>query len=134
MRSKNEFLSSLNDGREVYYRGKRVDSIPEHPVLKIAANHAAKLFEMERAFSDEKFGEYSAYFSIPRSTEDLHRRHKLVYETTMRCNGIFNISQAIGSDALFALTVVSRETDSRFNTQYQKRVEEYLSTVRKNDL
>jgi 4-hydroxybutyryl-CoA dehydratase/vinylacetyl-CoA-Delta-isomerase len=134
MRNSQEFLASLEDGREVYYRGKKVESISEHPVLRIAATHAAKLFYMERAVSEEKFGEYSAYFSIPRSPSDLQIRHKLIYDTTMRCNGVFNISQAIGSDALFALTITTDEADSRSKTNYRKVVEDYWSAVRKNDL
>lgn len=134
MRSKEEFLKSLNDGREIYYRGQRIVSIPAHSVLGIAARHAAKLFDMERAVRDEKLGEISAYFAIPKSPTDLVKRHKLVYDTTMRCNGIFNISQAIGSDALYALTICTEEVDARFKTSYNKNVSEYLSKVAAADL
>ncbi|MDA4130743.1 MAG: 4-hydroxybutyryl-CoA dehydratase [Thaumarchaeota archaeon] len=134
MRNKDQFMASLHDGREVYYRGKRVDSIPDHSVLRIAALHAAKLFEMDRMIADEKLGNISKYFKIPASEADLIQRHRLIYETTMACNGIFNISQAIGSDALFALKIVSAETDAKYGTTYSKAVEKYRSHVAENDL
>jgi len=135
MRNKFEFLKSLEDGREVYYRGKSVENINEHPVLKVSALHAAKLFEYpDRTYRDEKYGEVSKFFKIPRTSEDLILRHKLVYETTMFCNGIFNISQAIGSDALFALMILSRKLDKKYGTDYSRRVEKYYEEVVKKDL
>ncbi|HYB03697.1 MAG TPA: 4-hydroxyphenylacetate 3-hydroxylase N-terminal domain-containing protein, partial [Nitrososphaerales archaeon] len=91
MRTKEQYLSSLADGREIYYRGKRIENIAEHPVLKIAAFHASRLFELQnRSVSDPEFGEISRYFSTPRTSRDLEARHRLIYDTTMACNGVFN--------------------------------------------
>ena len=73
MRTKGQYLSSLSDGREVYYRGKKVDDIAGHPVLRIAALHASKLFGLKRAVHDETLGEISSYFVTPRSSSDLFR-------------------------------------------------------------
>ncbi len=135
MRTPQEFLDSLNDGREVYYRGRRVENVAQHPVTGVAARHAAKLFAFERGFrSEELGGEVSQYFRFPRGSADLLARHKLVYDTTMRCNGVFNISQAIGSDALFALSAVSRKVDAAAGTDYSKRVRDYYRHVATKDL
>ena len=135
MRSKDDYLSSLADGREVFYRGKKVDSIVGHPILKIAALHAAKLYDIDRSSFDETLGgAISSYFVTPKTSDDLVKRHKLVYSTTMTCNGIFNISQAIGSDALFALTLIAKETDRKYDTSYTPLVERYHKYVASNDL
>jgi 4-hydroxybutyryl-CoA dehydratase / vinylacetyl-CoA-Delta-isomerase len=135
MRTKDQYLSSLVDGREIYYRGKRVENMAEHPVLKIAAFHASRLFELEnRKISDPELGEISRYFSIPRSSIDLEARHRLIYDTTMACNGVFNISQAIGSDSLFALRLIAGETDSKHRTEYSGRVKKFHRKVAKEDL
>ncbi len=135
MRTSQEFLESLRDGREVFYRGKRVDDVAEHPVIGVAARHAARLFGIERGYrSEETGGEVSRYFRFPRTAADLMSRHKLVYDTTMRCNGVFNISQAIGSDALFALSIVSKQVDAASGTKYSERVAEYYRHAAKNDL
>ncbi|NON61364.1 4-hydroxyphenylacetate 3-hydroxylase N-terminal domain-containing protein, partial [Acidianus sp. RZ1] len=61
-------------------------------------------------------------------------RHRLIYDTTLYCNGIFNISQAIGSDALFALMITSKQVYTRYGTDYYKRVEKYLDKVKREDL
>ena len=52
----------------------------------------------------------------------------------MACSGIFNISQAIGSDAIFALRLVSHETDANRPTEYFLRVKKYHESVAKKDL
>ena len=41
LRSADEYRESLRDGRRVFYRGKRVEDVTTHPVLKAAVNHAA---------------------------------------------------------------------------------------------
>jgi len=134
MRTKEQYLSALSDGREVYYRGKKVGDITRHPVLKIASSHASKLYGLSRAVKDEIFGEISAYFATPHSPNDLMSRHRLVYDTTMACSGIFNISQAIGSDAIFALNLISREADSKHQKGYSERVKKYHEFVSNKDL
>jgi len=135
MRTSETFLSSLADGREIYYRGKRVENIAQHDVLKIAAIHAAKLYGIRnRTLVDRDLGEISRYFSIPRTHNDLLMRHKLIYDTTVACNGVFNISQAIGSDAIFALRLVSAQSDTKYGTNYSERVRKFHATVAKSDL
>jgi hypothetical protein len=40
-RTPEEYLEGLRDGREVWYRGERVDDVTAHPELGIAARHGA---------------------------------------------------------------------------------------------
>ncbi len=135
MRSKEDYLNSLKDGRDVRYRGEKVESILDHPVLRVTALHASKLFSLSRGFFDEDLKqEVSRYYLVPQSSEHLMQRHKLIYETTMSCNGIFNISQAIGSDALFSLVLTSKKVDKSHNTNYSSRVTAYHNYAKKNDL
>ena len=135
MRTKDQYLSSLQDDREIYYRGKRVEDITEHQVLKIAALHASRLFDLpNREIFDPDFGKISRYYSVPRNARDLEARHHLIYDTTMACSGVFNISQAIGSDCLFALGIVAKESDTRRPTEYTNRVRSYHRKVASEDL
>ncbi len=135
MRTKEDYLSSLRDGRKVYYKGKLVEDITTHPVLKVAVEHSAKLFDYpDRLYDAGTLGKISKFFKVPKSPQDLLERHKIIYDMTIFCNGIFNISQAIGSDALFALMMVSKKTDRKYGTDYSKRVEKYYEYVVKNDL
>ncbi|WP_338603283.1 4-hydroxyphenylacetate 3-hydroxylase family protein [Sulfolobus tengchongensis] len=135
MRSKDDFLKSLRDGRKIYYRGKLIEDITSHPILKIAALHASKLYEYsDRIYEDSKLGKVSKFFKVPSSSQDLLDRHKLIYDLTLYCNGIFNISQAIGSDAIFALMITAKQVDRKYGTDYSKHVENYLQKVAKEDL
>ncbi|AHC51405.1 4-hydroxybutyryl-CoA dehydratase [Sulfolobus acidocaldarius SUSAZ] len=135
MRTKGDFLNSLRDKRKVFYRGKPVEDITTHPILSISALHASKLFEYaDRMYEDPSLGKVSKFFKKPTSTQDLLERHKLIYDTTIYCNGIFNISQAIGSDAIFALTITAKQLDRKYGTDYTKRIQKYHEYVTKNDL
>ncbi len=135
MRSKEDYLNSLRDGRKLYFKGKLVEDVTEHPILKMAALHAAKLFEYpDRIYEDSKLGKISKFFKIPMNSQDLLERFKLIYDLTLYCNGTFNISQAIGTDAIIGLMMASRQVDNRFGTDYSKRVENYYKKVAKEDL
>jgi aromatic ring hydroxylase len=135
MKSKEEFLNSLIDGRKVYYRGKLVENVVEHPVLKIAVHHAAKIFDYpDRIYEDGKYGKISKFFKIPRSTLDLLERHEFIYNFTNYCNGVPNISQLESSDALIALMITTKKLDKKYGTDYYKRFEKYYQKVVKEDL
>ena len=49
MRTPQEYLEGLRDGREVYYRGERVADVVDHPELGIAARHASLDFAFAQA-------------------------------------------------------------------------------------
>jgi 4-hydroxybutyryl-CoA dehydratase/vinylacetyl-CoA-Delta-isomerase len=137
MRTSNEYLDSLRDGRSVYYRGKRVDDVTRHEILRIPVKHASMLYEFKQKFPelavyhDPEMGPVSAFYKIPRSVDDLLKRHELIKESTRYCNGIFNIVQAIGSDALFALFITASKSGDRV---FHERVQKYYRYVVENDL
>jgi len=142
MRSAKEYLGSLVDGREVYYRGKRVRDITKHPYLNLAAEHAAQLYRLQR---DPNFRpspmtvvdgrQVSTFYKLCRTPQDLLTRSRLIEETTRTGSGVFNIVQAIGSDAIMALMVVSKALEARDPTKsYFQRVSKFHEYVAKNDL
>jgi aromatic ring hydroxylase len=137
MRNSSEYLDSLRDGRAVYYRGKRVDDVTRHEILRIPVKHASILYEFKQKFPelagyhDPKMGPVSAFYKIPRGVDDLLKRQELVKESTRYCNGIFNIVQAIGSDALFALLITSSKSGDKV---FHERVQKYYRYVVERDL
>jgi aromatic ring hydroxylase len=142
MRSPKEYLESMVDGRKVYYRGKRVRDITKHPYLSLAAEHAAKLYHLQR---DTDFKpspttvvdgcKISTFYKLCRTPQDLLTRSRLIEETTRAGSGVFNIVQAIGSDAIMALMIVSKSLDARDpSKQYFERVSKFHEYVAKNDL
>src|SRR5579863_6514324 len=138
LRTAAEFLAGLRDKREVYYRGERVPSVVEHPELGVAARHASIDFEMaenpkfrELAVHREGSEEYSAYYRVPRSTQDLLSRSRLIEAGTAEGATLVLLIKEIGTDALFALKrVLGRSGDA----QGIQRVEEFYRHCRYKDL
>jgi 4-hydroxybutyryl-CoA dehydratase/vinylacetyl-CoA-Delta-isomerase len=121
MRSAEEYLEGLRDGREVYYRGEKVEDVVAHSELGLAARHGTLDFHGPSP-------EPSPYYTIPRSTADLLARSALVEESTRRGRTLVVLIKEIGTDALFALHRVTHGTDA------YARVESYFEHCRDRDL
>jgi 4-hydroxybutyryl-CoA dehydratase / vinylacetyl-CoA-Delta-isomerase len=138
LRTAAQFLAGLRDTREVYYRGERVPNVVDHPELGVAARHASIDFELaenpkfhDLAVHREAPGEYSAYYRVPRHSQDLLSRSKLIEAGTTEGATLVLLIKEIGTDALFALKrVLGRNAD----TQGLQRVEAFYRRCRDNDL
>ncbi len=133
----------MNDDRTIYYKGSRITNITEDAILQVPVKHAAKLYESRSAlkdlliYKDADLGDTSIFFKIPRSSEDLLLRSKAVQAITHFSNGVFNITQAIGTDALLALMITTKRMDSSQaanGRNYYENVLNYHKHVAKNDL
>lgn len=138
LRTREQFLDGLRDQREVYYRGERVASVPDHVELGVAARHAAIDFELAE---DPRFVDlavrrqgnqvYSAYYHVPETSGDLAARSKLIEAATTEGATLVILIKEIGSDAMFALKrVLARHGDG----QGVDRLETFYRRCRDNDL
>jgi 4-hydroxybutyryl-CoA dehydratase / vinylacetyl-CoA-Delta-isomerase len=141
LRTPQEYIDSLKDGRTVYYRGQQVDDVTTHPVIKKAIKHACTDYEMaedpatrDLAVVDEDGDVYSRFFKLPTDTEDLLLRSKLIETSTAIGKTLVPLVKEIGTDALFALHRISRQMDTRYETDYFKRVQAFYRHCRDNDL
>ena len=83
-RTGEEFLAGLRSrGREVWLGGERVDDVTAHPELAGAARSLADVFDRQHEYADDclvpdpETGEpINVSHLIPRSKEDLQRRHR----------------------------------------------------------
>lgn len=78
MRTGKQYLESLNDGRQVYIDGEKVENVATHPAFKGIAETFASLYDQiadpsnNMTFTSPKTGEpVSKAFMIPKSIEDL---------------------------------------------------------------
>ena len=76
-----EHLASLRDGRRVYIGGELVDDVTRHPAFRNGAASFAMLYDRKAApenrdvMAFEEDGEaFSSYFLMPRTQDDLVRR------------------------------------------------------------
>src|SRR6266850_4465704 len=81
LKTGNEHLESLRDGRIVYIGSERVDDVTTHPGFRNGARSMAAIYDMKRAQPEFSFSEgkerYSAYFLRAKSREDLQKRTHL---------------------------------------------------------
>ena len=140
LRTADEYLASLRDGRTVYYRGRRVPDVTTHPVIGVAATHAAIDYELadDPAHRDlcvvsDEAGEYSRYYQIPRTPDDLLQRSRLIELATAEGATLVVLIKEIGTDALCGLLRVASAVDEARGTQYGRRVQDYYEHCRDND-
>jgi 4-hydroxyphenylacetate 3-monooxygenase len=81
LRTGEQYLNAIRDGRVIYIGDERVDDATEHPAFRNIARTYAALYDMKadpanrETFAYEEDGElYSMFYLRPRSKEDLERR------------------------------------------------------------
>jgi len=143
LRSAAEYKESLRDGRRVFCKGELVEDVTEHPDLGIAVEHAALDFRLAEdpahasLFSWQEEGEdepSSRYYKRPTGTEDLLKRREMIELSTQMGGGVVLLIKEIGTDALFALDLVSRQVDEKCGTEYNSRVSAFHERCRQSDL
>ena len=143
LRTPEQYLASLRDGRTVYYRGARVPDVTAHPVTGLAARHASIDYAMaeDPQYRDlavvpaqDGVGEYARYYKLPASTDDLLKRSALIEQGTTLGRTLVLLIKEIGTDALFGLHLVAHEMDERLETGYLPRVRAFYEHCRDNDL
>lgn len=142
LRTPDAYWQGLRDGREVYYRGQRVDDVTTHPVLGLGARHTALDYQLAEdpehrpllTVQDGEDAPFSRYFHVPRSADDLRRRNELIETVTRLGNTFVPLVKEIGTDAIFALMLVAAQVDRATGTAYLKRVEEFYRYCRDRDL
>lgn len=143
MRSAEQYKASLRDDRTVFFRGRRVEDVTTHPVLKVAVDHAAIDYELAddpgsrplAVAKDPTSGEsISRYYLLPRDAEDLRRRGALIEESTRRGATLVVLIKEIGTDALFALQIIARMLDEKTGSHYLPRVRAFYDRCKREDL
>lgn len=136
LRTAQEYRAGLRDSRRVHYRGRRVPDITADPELRVAVDHAALDFALAETpglahlttDTDPDTGApCSAYWRVPRSAADLHRRSALIEEATRAGATLVLLVKEIGSDALFGLLRV-------LDGEPLARAERFLRHCREHDL
>jgi 4-hydroxybutyryl-CoA dehydratase / vinylacetyl-CoA-Delta-isomerase len=139
LRTSDQYIESLRDNRNVWYRGERVTDVTTHPVIGKAVRHAAIDYQMAESaayrelavVADEAEEAYSRYYKIPQSAEDLLLRSKLIEAATTEGDTLVVLIKEIGTDALFALLAVTAEMKDPL---YHQRVRAFYEHCRDHDL
>jgi 4-hydroxyphenylacetate 3-monooxygenase len=135
-----EYLASIRDGRRVYVGGERVDDITIHPAFRNAAGSMAAIYERKRApenreaMSFEEEGEtFSAYYLLPRTREDLHRRFETHRRIASWTYGLIGRSPDNFPSYVSGLVMDPAMFD-RIRPGFGDNVRNYYRHMRSNDL
>jgi 4-hydroxybutyryl-CoA dehydratase/vinylacetyl-CoA-Delta-isomerase len=141
LRSAEEFLEKMNDGREVYYDGERVGDIPGHPVLGKSARHFARAFRLQAdpryvdlATVEEDGERSSRFFAPPRNGAELQELARLVEAFALEALGAdFHMVKYTAANALLALQLVGKKIDREHGTDYAPRADTLMAAYRRDD-
>ena len=135
-----EHLESLRDGRRVYIGRELVDDVTTHPAFAAAAQTVAAIYDMKRApenleiTSYEENGErYSSYYLRPRSADELAKRtrtHKLIADMT---HGLFGRSPDHVAGLITGLAMKPEVLDAA-GPGYRDNLLTHFDHMRKHDV
>lgn len=142
IKSPQEYIESLKDGRVVYCNGKRIEDVTEDPVLRVCRdwvamdyvlNNDLKYQDLLTEVNDD--GERVSFALMPQKTKaDLMRLREMVKLWARVCFGKPPGAKFVAKDGLNAVTVVSRRVDKKYGTHYAENVEAYRKHLQTNDL
>ena len=142
IRTPQQYIESLKDGRVVFCNGERVKDVTKHPILKICRDWMAMDYVLEndsryRDLITEKNeeGDRVSFALMPqRSREDLVRLREIVKLWARVCFGKPPGAKFVAKDGLNSVTVVSQRIDKKYGTKYAQNVDAYRKHLQKNDL
>jgi 4-hydroxyphenylacetate 3-monooxygenase len=136
IRTGQQYIDSLRDGREVYMNGERVPDVTRHPMFKPLVDIRARVFDMQHepatraVMSYEENGErYSIASKLPYTQQDWWDKRRAT-DTVLETIG--GIVTRIGDEtvgevwSLYDGQDVLNEVDSRFSINIRNHVERLL--------
>lgn len=103
LKTPQEYVESLRDGRVTYWGGERIDDITKHPRFRVPIEVAARDYAYADArrrevmtYTDETGGRSHRVFQIPRSEEDLTKRVEMMHEMSI-VGGVTGVFMALMS-------------------------------------
>jgi len=142
IRTKEEYLESLRDlGHVVYYKGKRVTDVTDHPSFAPHINAAARTYDMAlqpefeallTATSHLTGKKISRFTHIHQSVDDLIKKVQMLRLIAHETGSCFQ--RCVGFDGLNATYMTTYDIDEKHGTPYHQRFVEYLKHIQEENL
>ena len=140
--TKEDYIRSLKEQHHtVYYRGKRVENVTEHPAFIPHINAAAKTYELALRPEHEDLATAISHFTgkrinrfthIHQNREDLVKKVQMLRLLSHETGSCFQ--RCVGFDALNALYGTTFEIDEKYGTNYHQRLVEYVKYVQQSNI
>ena len=106
LRTAQQYLQGLRDGRYVTFKGERVEDVTTHEHLGVGARHTALDFELAEApehrelftWTDDSGALHSRYFKRPEDAQDLLNRREMIETSTREAASVVLLVKEIGSE------------------------------------
>lgn len=131
LKTAQQYIDSLNDGRVTYWNGEKIDDITTHPAFRVPIQVAAADYihdgqarrEM-MTYTDETGQVANRIFQIPRNEKDLNTRVEMMHE----------LSIVGGVTAVYMALMSVKDAVAEVNPAYAANIERMYKYVRDNDL
>jgi 4-hydroxybutyryl-CoA dehydratase/vinylacetyl-CoA-Delta-isomerase len=140
--TKGDYIQSLKDLRHVvYYNGKRVEDVTEHPALRPHINSAALTYELALRPEHEELLTATSHLSgkrinrfthIHQSVDDLIKKVQMLRLIGHETGSCFQ--RCVGFDALNAVYMTTYDVDQKYKTGYFERFKQYLLHVQESNV
>ncbi|MGV8081118.1 MAG: 4-hydroxyphenylacetate 3-hydroxylase N-terminal domain-containing protein [Syntrophales bacterium] len=136
-----EYRDSLNDGRIVYYKGRKIENVATDPDLMACVEtvavdylmaHDPKYKDLALVYDEELGENISRYNHVPKNGEDLLKHLELIIKATELGDGYIPLAHDIGADAMNAISITAR-TMGDAGKVYLERIENYRTYLKKTD-
>ncbi|MGE4322459.1 MAG: 4-hydroxyphenylacetate 3-hydroxylase N-terminal domain-containing protein [Sphingobium sp.] len=131
LKTTEQYLESLRDGREIYWDGDRIEDVTADPRFAVPLAMAGRDYAYDdpehgalRRYETEEGGVANRIFQVPRTTEDLQRR--LAFSRTL--------SHVTGVSGVFMALLTAKDEIARVNPDYAANIERIYRYARDNDL
>ncbi|MBT4487459.1 MAG: 4-hydroxyphenylacetate 3-hydroxylase, partial [Rhodospirillaceae bacterium] len=115
-----QYRATLDDGRATYFEGERVDDIPNHPIMGVAADVVADCYD--RFYSADADAQ-SPLVGIPKSAQELKERIPLLHSADM-------LAHVTYSSIMTLITAGGRLPDMPV---YNERIQAYVADMQAQD-
>ena len=143
IRTGQQYLAGLRDGREVWTKGERVGDVTTEPGIKRGAETLAKFLDNQHAdefrdtvtYIDGDGDRCAMAYKIPKSKEDILARGRAYYEWAKWSNGMFGRTPDYKNASLMAFASATSflAQGTKSNADFASNMTSFYNFARKND-
>src|SRR6266853_1406749 len=139
IRTGNQYLDSIRDGREVYINGERVKDVTRNPMLKPLIDIRARIYDMQHAASSREFlsyqesGEWNAIANkLPRTQQDWWDKRRA---TDTVLDDIGGVVTRVGDETVGEMWSLFDGQDilNEVNPEFSANIRRHIDKVLKDD-
>ena len=138
-----EYLSGLQDDREVWTKGQRVRDVTREPGMARGAATLASFLDKQHdpalqdsiTYIDDDGDRCAMAYKVPKSAEDIRERGKAYYEWATWSNGMFGRTPDYKNASVMAFSAATDflAQGTKGQADFAKNMVDYYDYVRKND-